>query len=257
MDRFATLRTAARVLRAAIFRSLPWGVRVAHLFVVLASGTTYAFGRAFFDLARKRGVVGLEKADSRKFGSDVYRAMFAKYRDDELVEDSMVDVLMNFTSRPDLIEDGTTVPQLFGLVRAAVNNQILTRLRSKARERKKHKSLFDTDEEGEATFDILDPEALDRYRDVELDLPRIRREVGRILTWAPDYVDMVLEGHGDAEIIGDPAKGRSSLLAEKLRLDPPYLTNPSGQPMTVGMWSKPGGYKDKIRQVMREHVKTT
>lgn len=256
MDRLASLRLAARELRASIFRSLPWGTRVAHLFMVLASSTTDAFGRAFFDVFRKRGVVGLDDADPRSFGSSLYRAMFARFRNDELVEDSMVDVLMKFTKNPSLIDEGSTFARVSGLIKLAVANQILTKLKSESRLRKKHKSLFDTDEDGEEVgLDFDDPKSLDKYKEVNLDLPRIRRDVSRILPWAPKYVDMILEGYNDAEIIGDPAKGQPSLLAEKLRLDTKFLPNPSGQPMTIGMWSKPGGYKDKIRDVMRKHVK--
>lgn len=249
MAHISILRTAALTLRTSTFRSLPWGRKVAHALTVLASSTATAFGRALQDALEKRGI----KLDGRRFGEKVYRAMLGKYRDTELVEDAMIDVATKFSVKPELLRADLGQSAVESYVMQAVQFAVMTAL--KAKRNLKEDSLFDTDDSGEdLALELDDPRAVAQFEDLldASDVRILKNKLRSVLPWAPGYLDMLLDGYTDKEIIGDVDKGFPSELAKKLHQE--WLTNPKGQPMTMGMWSKPGGWKDKVRDIIRQHM---
>jgi hypothetical protein len=256
-NRIATLRRAALDLRTNIFRSLSWGQRVAHVFTVLASGTTDAFGVALSDALRKRGYSSEEFGHKwgKAFGSKLFRTLLGKYRDDELVEIAMLNLVTRISLKPQEIDEGMARSSIESYLLKGAHQLVLTELRKKNIQNKREVMFEERSEDDAATgFDFEDPSALrtfDQLMDAS-DVRAIKMKLRAILPWAPGYLDMLLDGYSDKEIIGDHDKGRPSLLAEKLQQE--FLTNPKGQPMTMGMWSKPGGWKDKILGVIRQHM---
>lgn len=272
MDRTSKLKVGARELRASIFCSLPWGYRVAHALTVLASQTTKVFGRILGGVFLQRAVEGmpdpgptwdpLVRDPSRTlppnyyadFGDKVFRIMAGKFRDPSMVEEAMVEVMTKFTMHPDLVQEGTARQRAEEFVIVSTKNRILNRI--KAEKRRPHESFFDTDQDGqERSFDLADPRAAEKFEDFfsAQAMRELRTDLSHIMDWAPGYLEMILEGYGDAEIIGDPARGRPSLLAQRLRAGD-YLRTSTGVTLTMGSWSKPGGYKQKIRDVVNEHI---
>ena len=268
MDRVASLLRLARETRASVFRSLPWGYRVAHLFTVLSSGTVDVFAKTVGWVFLHQKVEGLEPppgwtprtpinltpgAPFAKFANEVFRRCLGKFRDAELVEDAMSEVMSKFAMKPDLLTEGTPLQSAQGLISKSVMNLCLNKIKSKNLRRTD--SLYDTDGEGEEhTIDVEDPKALRSLDDLlsREQMAAIKRDIAKILPWAPAYLDMVLDGHDDEEILGNPKRNKPSLLADRLNV--PVLTNPSGVPMSLAMWSKSNGYKDKIHAVIRKHM---
>ena len=280
MDRIATLRRAARELQSSIFRSLPWAYRVAHFFKVLSSNSIAdAFNRAFSAVYAVRGLKGTDgwittplregtPADQVRqvlpkmrnqltIGTAVYGKLSRQYNP-EIVQDAMIEVAAKFTLNPELIEEEFSVKSANSFVFTAVKRQVLNLLRKKTESGSS--SLFDDeDESGDLITNYADPKTLDSFDEILSDkvlsdkrVRAIKKDVGNILPWAPDYIDMLLDGFTDIQMIGDIDHGRPSMLAEELNLE--TLTNPKGQPMTKGMWSKPGGWKDKIFKAVIPHL---
>jgi hypothetical protein len=274
MDRTASLLRTARELRARVFRSLPWGFRVAHLFTVLASDTLYVFGRVIGSVFLRQKVEGmpepppswnpaardpamtLPKNYYADYANKVYRRLLSKFRDPELVEMAMMTIATKFAQNPSLVHEGSPLHSAEGLVTLSTERICLNLIEQKNRNRKRERSLFDTDEEGEErSIDLEDPRSMAHFDELfpAHQMGELKRDLKRILPWAPDYLDMAIDGFDDTEIIGNPAKGKPSLLAEKLHQD--ALLSPAGVPMSLAMWSKPGGYKDKIKKVIQEHLR--
>ena len=272
MDRVASLRFAARELRASIFRSLPWGVRLAHVWTVLSS-VGIPFGQAVGAVFLMRGVEGMPdpgpkwNPNARKpadtlprgyfgdWGKKVELTTLRKVRDADLVDDAMLTVMSKLLLKPETIREGVSVSEAQSFVLRGVMNAALDLVREQNRRREV--SLFDVDDDDDRSgvIDLDDPRAAEKFEDLfkHLDLRRVKQDLARLLPWAPDYLDMLMEGYEDMEIIGDPSKGRESLLAKRLHL--PNLTNLDGVPMSMGMWSKPNGYKDKIKKILGKHLR--
>jgi len=274
MDRQGRLKIGAQALRVSIFCDLPWGYRVAHALTVLASQTTNVFGRILGSVFLQRAVEGMAdpgphwdpsaRDPSRTlptnyyadFGGKVFRIMSGKFRDPSLVEETMVEVMTKFAMHPELVQKGTGRSRAEALVIEATKNTLRNRI--KAEQRRPHESLFDTDQDGqERTLDLDDPHAAEKFEDFfnAQDMRGIRRDLAHIMDWAPGYLDMVLEGYDDTEIIGDPVRGKPSLLAQRLHAGN-YLMTRTGVPLSLGSWSKPGGYKQKIRDVVNRHIES-
>lgn len=253
MDRIASLRLAARDLRARIFSSLPFVERVAHV-IVTGSSLGAGLDKVFSDLFKKAGIPVDDSV--RGFGERLYRIMVAKYRDAEFVTDMIMEFVADRALTGSIPFDTTYGSrEAMNLVITAVNNFIIDKLRVVQRRKKLAPTgpMERPDNSGEmTTIDFDDPRArheFDKLVTGELER-KIKKEIGKILPWAPQWFDLVLQGFKDTEIIGDPAKKKPSSLAEEMGLDPPYLMAPSGKPMTIPMWSN--NYKPKIMDKIKE-----
>jgi hypothetical protein len=168
----------------------------------------------------------------------------------------MMEVAAKFGRNPKLVAEGSELHSAQGLIATSIQNSILNAIKAEnIRRPPGTQSIFDTDEEGqERTIDLEDPQALHSFESLitQQQLSGIRKDLSKILPWAPDYLDLLLDGYNDREILGDPKAGKPGVLAEKLGL--PALTNPSGMPMSLAMWSKVNGYKDKIEKVITKHL---
>lgn len=264
MNRLASLRVASRELRASIFRSLPWGYRVAHAFTVLAAGTVETFGRAIGDVFLKRNVPDMPEHGHgrtlptgyyRDFADRVFKLMVSKFHRPDYVEDAMVEVMSKLSLNPNSLHEVSSRKEAENFVLKSVQNAILNII--KYEKRRDHGSMHREDEEGEeVNVDFADPTSMHALEELMTSSTKaaIMRDLKRVLPWADGYFEMLLDGYNDKEIVGDADKGQPSMLAEKLHLPTPYLTNPSGKPMSLGMWSKPNGWKDKVKAVIQNHL---
>lgn len=273
MDRIASLRVAAQQLRVGIYRTLPFNVRASRAVLAVADFVIQGFGQAIGAVFLQRGVTGIPDPGPRwnpastapartlprgylaDLGHMVFAGNVRAFRNPELVEDAMVEVMTKFTMHPDLVREGSDYSVAKNLVYTAVKNAILNKLKTEGRAKQRHKSIFDTDDEDGGAMELRDPSALDSIDDFvdASQLREIKQKVRHILPWAPGYIDMLMDGHNDREIIGDPQGGRPSLLAKELGLDTPYLTNPKGQPMTIAMWSN--NWKPRVWEAVKEALR--
>lgn len=275
MQKIAHLQRTADLLRARIFRTLPWGARVAHAFTVLSNSTISTVGRAVGAVFLQRGVVGMPDPGptwnpnarepaltlpSTYYSTQiaaVFRKMVSSRRaTPDTVEDALITATARLTAKPEYIAEGSPENKarayFVTMVQSAFSRQQQTTRRALP---PGAMSMHEVNDEGEEyTLDIEDPKSLEYFEELFPlhKMGPVNHDLKRIVDWAPEYWQMVLDGYSDREILGNPQQGVPGLLAEKLRL--PYLANPKGQPMTLGMWSKSDGYKDKIEKVIRKHL---
>lgn len=245
-SKLATLRQAALNLRLNLFRSLPWGERVAHVLSVLASGTTDAFDQALAQALKRQGM----DTPVRGLGQKIYNGLSRKfYSDRDAVENAMIDVVVEISNGKIRIDPNQSLPSF---LRTVVQNRVISEMRRTKLERQQSQSLYDT--EDPIDFDPEDASALRSFEDLmdASDMRDLKRKLDSVVDWGGEYLEMLLDGYTDKEIIGDRDRGVPSLLAQKMHQD--YLTNPSGQPMTMGMWSKTNGWKEKLRRVIEQHL---
>ena len=275
MDRVASLRLAAQQLRVSIFRSLPLSFRLAH--AVVAAGYGEALGKYFGALFLKAGVQGMPDPGKRwkpdspnaadtlpsgyyaSFGHDILRKMKGKYSRSfgmEFIEDSLQEFIADRTLAKSLgLREGAAEHEAQGLVIRAVENFLIDKIRVLQNRKKIAPTgpMQRTDDEGEETeIDFNDPQSVDALQEeiTRAQITQIKREIAKIVPWAPQWFDMLMDDYKDTEIIGDPMKGNPSLLAQQLGLDTPYLPSPSGKPMTIPMWSM--NYKPKILDKIKD-----
>lgn len=272
MDRLAALLVTAEELRGATFRALPWAYRVAHVVrVMVGTGTGDVFGRYVGALFLTSGVEGMPdpgpKWDPtardpvrtlpvnyyRDFGDKAVRILTRKFGDFSVVEDALMNAMSLVAAKKVRIQEGTARSRAEAYVMTTLVNEAKRIMRE--RYRMPQESLT-RDETDDIPFELEDTDALDEYERMfsVSDMKAIRQALGRVAPWAPMYLDMVLEGYDDAEIIGDPIRNRPSLLARRLGVGD-YLPTTKGLPMSVGSWSKPGGYKSQIREVIERTQK--
>lgn len=285
MKRIASLRRAALELRASIFRSLPWGYRVAHFFfTVLASREVDDVARilaAVFFVRHVEGMEGLYSGqlrpgdlkaqvnqvisriraplELRSFVSKMHGTLVHRYgkHNEEFVTGAMLEAITKFHAKPDVVDEGVPLKKAQNLFFTAVHNLLKNKF-DKAYLRHEQSGTGEHDgEDVDMLVNLEDPKALESFKQFEdllspSELNDLKRDAARVLPWAPGYIDMLMDGYTEADIIGDPAKGRPSLLAEKLHLK--NLTNPDGVPMSMGMWSKPGGWRHKVMEVLKRRL---
>lgn len=256
------LASRASDLSRRIYASLPWGLRVANLFMVLASSTQDAFGRVVYAEFIKRGVEGMPdiagepasawqerllklktRAGDRvprgyglAFAKKVWGIAMGKARDPNLVEDVMVRAMEKLLKmKPDTIREGAPLPEAEGFIISMVKNDILDQFR--AQKRRPQLGLGEKDEEGDYSGDVLDPNWGETYSRAGLErtLQEARRDLEGVHPDAAAYIDLSLQGYPDKEIL--------------LKLD---MKNTKGTPMTPQTWEF--RYKDKIREVLRKHM---
>lgn len=252
----ATLRQAAQHLRMSIFRSLPMRVRIAHVFSVLASTTARSLDEAVKAVLLKAD--NPDAARVRGVGDKVFKTLLKKYgvERSELIEDSMVETvveLMEGSERSGL-DASRNIEQIKSFLISSVDSKVHTSLR-RNRYQQMPSSLFDDDQEKE--IDLEDPSSAAQIEDLfdASELQGLKRKLNQVLPWGGAYLDMLLDGYSDKEIIGDKDRGVPSMLAQKIH-DQEYLLTPSGVPMSMASWSKVNGWKYKLRHIIDQHIQT-
>jgi hypothetical protein len=231
MDRIATLILASQNLARRLYASLPWGLRVADLFLRLAADSTEAFGRMIFAEFLLRGVTEMpdpgprwnpkssKPADTlprgygQDFASRVYKTLIGKFRDPELAENAMVEFMIRFTLQGGSkgLRDKCPLKEAQGYVMTGVVRQGINVVNDKTKQRHREKSITQEDADGEETnLDISDPHAFEDIAELipEHQLKSLLRELSQKVH--PDaglYVKYLTEGYNEKEIVGDPAHG--------------------------------------------------
>lgn len=274
----ARLILAAQETRIRLYSSLPWGYRLAELFTRLAVDTIESFGRTIMAEFLLRGVTGmpdpghrwnpkssdpaktLPSGYGREFASRVYKTLIAKFRDPDVVDNAMMDFVIRFTLQGGSkhMLPNTDFKTAMGYVMTGVVNQGKNIVKDNAKRRQNEKPL--TDEEDGSSIDVDDPNA---FRDLlrlipSSELSRMKSELAGVISWAPYYVSLVMQGYDDAEILGFNKSGEPSVLEKRFQIKP---TTPKGtrldQPAGRGWWSNENlgrKVREEIYEILREHL---
>jgi len=215
------LASRASDLSRRIYASLPWGLRVANFFRVLASSTQDTFGRVVYAEFIKAGVEGMpdiagEPAASwrdrllklhtragdkvpRGYGLDfakkVWGITLQKSRDPSLVEDMMIRALEKILAGKVTLREGASLHEAEGFVITMIKNDILDQFR--AQKRAPQLGIGEKDEEGNYSGDVLDPDTLQAIGDTlsPSDMNEILRDAAKIHPSAPAYIKLRMEGY--------------------------------------------------------------
>ncbi len=271
------LAAAAEETHRRLYASLPWGYRLANLFTRLAVDTTDAFGRAIMAEFLLRGVTDMpdpgprwnakspKPADTlprgygRDFADRIYRTLLSKFRDPDLAENAMMDFLIRFTLQGGAanMQPGTSFNDAKGYVMTGVVRQGINIVHVKNKQRRNEQSLtqFD-DDEGGGSIDINDPRAFEKLEELipSWESAKVKSDLLGVISWAPQYVALAMEGYDDGEILGYKDPEKQSLLEKKFHIKP--LT-PTGVPIGRGWWSNANlGRKVKLKifEVLKDHV---
>lgn len=259
MNRVAQLIEAADEIRRRLWASIPWGIRVAELFMRLAVSPQEAFGQGVLLEFEKVGVTGLPAKHGRAFPSDIARDIGRK----------AYGIAMSVTRSPTKAEDvlssfyvrllkggshglaGKELHHAEQSILMGVKNEAINLINfTKRRKDIQHSDVRHDDEGGEShveapVFHSLEDIEHNFPRDLVMrELPQMHHELERIHQDAPLYVKMVLlDGMQDKEIVGDPKHGKPSKL--------PHPVNKRGDPLTPQSWDMT--YKPQILQVLKKH----
>lgn len=246
------LQRRALDLSRRIYTSLPWGYRVAELFMVLGADAASALGSASYALfiaAVVRGlptvngrdaldlvqdIRGPEDADKlpadygRAFGGRVYRVLLARFGP-EIAEEAMSETLLKIVRGKIHVRNGANLAESEALIVTVALNSARDQARRQQRIRRE---VSDSDDEG-TTIDVEDPEA---FRQLDNLLPaselrQVLRELGQVHPRAPEWLQARLQGDSGQEI------------AREWQTTPSY----------VSKWQRI--YLPRIRQVVEHHLR--
>ena len=252
MDKTALLRRAADV-RRVIFASLPWGVRLAHVWMLLAGDEALfdAWGKALGAIFLNAGVPGMpdpgpawEKhpGDARRlphgyladFIAEVYRTILGQSARDPSVPEEAISSFFNKLQTGKAKIDLSKLTEGFKSAKSWAYTGMFNEGRSirkrKIREFARQEGPQQDEEGREKDVDLADPHALEQFRKIEKN-PHLKKEFLDYLARhidedAPQYISLLLEGYPKNEVIGGPRAG----------------TNPDGSLRYPGMLDhhKPG-----------------
>jgi len=212
-----------RDLHRRVHASMPWGYRVAGLFVRLAADSIDTFGRVIcaefikavvrgmpdapggkpaFDLIQdvfRRGADALPPGYGRSFASRVYKILLSKFSDPELAEEAMSRVMLQAARGKVHIANGSDLHSAEAYVITACMNAARDILRSKGRRREV--PLVRERDDDDREVDIADPET---FRDLDKtisprEMERLLDAVEEVHPRAREYVEAVLRGDSQAE----------------------------------------------------------
>ena len=249
MDRIASLLKSAGELRRKIWASLPWGYRVAHLFLVLADAGAAARGKLIYAMFLQHGVKGMPdihgKPAEEWFAalppniSGNINALVRKLPDGygSLFGHKLQKIVLVIARRPDKTDDelqklvmylleggikhmreGVDLHTAENYVGNAAQNRAYNIQKSERREQGRGHSLTVEDSEGAPVqLDINDADMMDDLDEAFpirqiLNAPKTRNVLNRIHPDAMIFVDLTLQGYNTKEIVGDPKFGVESML---------------------------------------------
>jgi DNA-directed RNA polymerase specialized sigma24 family protein len=217
------LAARATELSRRIYASLPWGYRLARLFMKLSDASE--FGPAFYAEFIHRGVSGMDEIDGkdpstfkgdknlanllgrkkygRNFGQKLFATALRKLKSAEIVEDAITDYFIKLKTGKGMgrnIDEGTPLSTAEGYAITGVIRTGFDILKKKKRERP---SLVRRDESGtERQIDINDPAAFKEFASIMtvMDLEKAMRDVERFDERAAFWIKQMMRGWKDKEI---------------------------------------------------------
>lgn len=220
------LAAHATKLSRAIFASLPWGFRLAHLFSKLAIDTQEAFGRFAYAEFLKAGVVGLPEINGqpalslrdkiqgpraadklprgygKAFGTKVWKVALSKFHNPETVEEAISRVMMRMAAHEMKVREGSDLKFAEAFIVTSVLNMATDLLR---RERYETPTLMQENDDEYQEVDIDDPGA---FKDISQMIPKsemakILRDLRTVHERAPSWVEAQLDGLSNVEIAAE------------------------------------------------------
>ncbi len=273
MDRTAQVIEATDAYRRHLWASLPWSIRLADFFMRMADSTTDSFGTGIYIEFLKHGIAGMPPIGSvpaeqydpkhtkvpsnygREFGTRAYKTALAMLRNPGLVEDFLMDFYVRFrTKKSEGLKHGMSLQQAQRFVMNDLEWQINNLLKSRGRRKETPTDQPDDDDEGGGGIQIPQAHSVEemarRYADIlvrEIHDPKVKSELERIHPDAVRFIELMLDGKTEVEILGRDAHGT------ELR-GGPMLKHPQtsgGAPLQPQNW-KP--YKAKIFDVIKKHL---
>lgn len=253
---------------------MPLGFRIATVYFQLTASSQDTLGRLIYAEFLRKGVRGMpdirgksaeqyvqemgDKINSpqladklpgdygRSFGARAYGLLIKNVG----VSDAD-DVVANFMRRyfegsGRGMEEGIPLAKAEAYVLNGIWKEALNLLKVRKRERSRYESITREDEGEERTLDIRDPRFMDKI-EAEFPVhelvrdPFVQRELRQIHPDAPLYVELMLEGYSNEEIVGVPVRGQESML--------PHLKE---RPMSPQNWHKT--QLPKIYQVLKDRA---
>lgn len=225
-------------LNRQIFASMPWGYRVAHLFVKLAMDTAEIFGRVAYAEFIKAGVQGLPDVNGRpalelqekfkgsraadrlpqgygkRFGVKAWHIALVKLKNPEIVEDAVGDLMSKLISGKLRLQEGVDLKKAENFVITSLLNAGIDALRR----RKYQESQLPTDSEGNE-LDMGDPNT---FRELEnlvsrADMAKIMSDLRNVHERAPSWVEAQMEGLTDRELAAEWGVDTSAVFNWKKR----------------------------------------
>lgn len=226
----ALLRRAADVWRL-IFASLPWKVRFAHVWVLVAGDEALfdAWGRAIGASMLNAGIKDMpdpgeawakHPGDARRlphgymadFVAGIYRTILSQSaRDPSVPEEAIALFFRLLTMGKRRIDPAYDFKQAKNYVYKGCVLEGMTIRRKKLREFARQETQQMDEEGNEMSMDINDPHALDEFRKLEKD-PHLWKEYMDYLAQhihpdIPLYLNLRMEGYTNDQIVGAPKKG--------------------------------------------------
>lgn len=246
MDRVAHLRTAAQELSRRIYASLPWGYRIAEVFIHLAADDAALFGKVVYAEFLRRGIEGMPDVNGvpaasvdttrprladrlpNGYGKELgVRAMRLLYRmglSPDRVSETMAQFLADFLERyADKLRSGMPVfsaekfvlNKLQWVVRSGPERRKTLRDKNEILVREKPGDEGETEDFFSNAPDLDDPRGYHRLeqnfsKDQLKDLFEFLAK--NIHPDIPEYIMLKADGYKDTEIIGDTASGAPGML---------------------------------------------
>lgn len=220
-------KLAARALELSerIYTSLPWGYRIARVFMKLSDASE--FGPAFYAEFIHKGVSGMDdiggkpaseyrgkrglanllnrKRYGRDFGQKLYATALRKLKSVEVVEDAITDYFIKLRTGKGMgtnLREGTPLSAAEGYAITGVIRTGFDILKKKRRERP---SLMREDDGGNIQMiDVTDPSAFKDFASLlsATNVSKMLREIQRYDQQAHDWVWLTLRGWSDSQIAG-------------------------------------------------------
>jgi hypothetical protein len=266
MIKLAELQKRAALVGRALFASLPFHVRLAHVFSVLADVDLQSLGRSLGKVFIEKKVQGLPdvhgvpaldwpaaKPLPPKYLEDLAghlrHALRVKFHSDQLVEAAIDNWLFRFVVERGYhnMQENVDFKKATNYVLHSLEQQVLNEIKAGKRKKRDNESLDETyeSEEGESRhkYNPADPDTpATIYENISPhDMPKVRQKLEAIHPDAAIFVDLRLDGWEATEIVGDPARGIPTKL--------PHLKE---HPLSYRNWKKM--YEPKIQNVLSEFV---
>ena len=209
----------ANTLNRRIYASLPWGFRVAQLFLKLSYSITDTLGKVIYAQFLQAGIEGMPEVNGqdplslpetlfkhperlptgygKRFADQIYGYLLKKVRNPTKVEEILSDLMMRVVKGLDL-RQGVPLGQAEAYVFRLVNFVMTDALRKKDRE----VSLDSPTDDEDFKLDLADPKTFEDLEDLipRSELQDILREIGRIHPKAVDWFKGQFEGVSNREL---------------------------------------------------------
>ncbi len=244
-------------LARKIYASLPWGYRMAQVFLKLTYSTQETFGRFCYAKFIQAGVEGLPDINGapalslkdliqgprgesklpagygRHFGEMAWKTGLQKLHSPEIVEDALSMVTMKLVAGKIRIQEGSPLARAEGFLLTAVITAGLDIIRIQRGRRNQHVEVSMPEDEHGTPVDLRDPKSFDRIEDLlsPSDLKNFLADIAHIDRRAPEWFNAQLDGMSNVE------------LAKEWDVSPAYVTK----------WTQ--AHLDKIKAVVYKHIR--